>query len=55
MALEAITDSLRREMLLFGVHVAMVNPGAVSTEIVTKARGRHYRSFGDRLAVVLGL
>jgi NAD(P)-dependent dehydrogenase (short-subunit alcohol dehydrogenase family) len=38
MAVEALTDALRREMSLFGVHVAMVNPGAIATGIVEKAR-----------------
>ncbi len=39
MALEAFTDALRREMSLFGVRVAMVNPGAITTNIVEKVCG----------------
>jgi short-subunit dehydrogenase len=42
MALEALTDALRREMSLFGVHVAMVNPGAVATSIVAKVGVFYY-------------
>lgn len=37
MALEAMTDALRREMAFHGVSVSMVNPGAVATRIVAKA------------------
>ena len=35
-ALEGITDSLRRELRALGVHVAIVEPGAVATEIWRK-------------------
>jgi NAD(P)-dependent dehydrogenase (short-subunit alcohol dehydrogenase family) len=35
-ALEGITDSLRRELRPLGVHVAIVEPGAVATEIWRK-------------------
>ncbi|MGE0529422.1 MAG: SDR family oxidoreductase [Bdellovibrionales bacterium] len=37
-ALEAISDSLRREVGRFGVHVAVVEPGAIATPIWEKAR-----------------
>ncbi|XP_077184986.1 17-beta-hydroxysteroid dehydrogenase type 6-like [Paroedura picta] len=33
---EAFSDSLRREMLAFGVHVSIVEPGAFCTSIATK-------------------
>ena len=35
-AMEGITDSLRRELRPLGVHVAIVEPGAVATEIWRK-------------------
>jgi NAD(P)-dependent dehydrogenase (short-subunit alcohol dehydrogenase family) len=35
-ALEGISDSLRRELRPFGVHVALVEPGAIATEIWRK-------------------
>ena len=37
-AMEAITDSLRRELMPWGMHVAIVEPGAVATPIWSKAR-----------------
>ncbi|MBX3020989.1 MAG: SDR family oxidoreductase [Bdellovibrionales bacterium] len=37
-AVEAISDSLRREMVPFGVHVAIIEPGAIATPIWDKAR-----------------
>jgi len=39
-ALEAVTDALRREMIVHGVDVVMVAPGAVRTPIWEKARRR---------------
>jgi NAD(P)-dependent dehydrogenase (short-subunit alcohol dehydrogenase family) len=36
-ALEAVSDSLRREMSPFGVHVVVVEPGAVRTEMLGRA------------------
>jgi NAD(P)-dependent dehydrogenase (short-subunit alcohol dehydrogenase family) len=39
-ALEAVTDALRREMIVHGVDVIMVAPGAVRTPIWEKARRR---------------
>jgi NAD(P)-dependent dehydrogenase (short-subunit alcohol dehydrogenase family) len=35
-AVEAVGDSLRREMMPFGVHVSLVEPGAVATPIWDK-------------------
>jgi NAD(P)-dependent dehydrogenase (short-subunit alcohol dehydrogenase family) len=37
-AMEAITDSLRRELMPWGMHVAIVEPGTVATPIWSKAR-----------------
>lgn len=37
-ALEAMSDSLRREVKGLGVHVALIEPGAISTPIWNKAR-----------------
>ena len=36
-ALEAISDALRREMLLYGIEVVVIEPGAVATPIWDKA------------------
>jgi NAD(P)-dependent dehydrogenase (short-subunit alcohol dehydrogenase family) len=36
-ALEAVSDSLRREIASFGVHVVVVEPGAVRTEMAGRA------------------
>jgi NAD(P)-dependent dehydrogenase (short-subunit alcohol dehydrogenase family) len=36
-ALEGFSESLRREMMLFGIHVTIVAPGAVKTPIWSKA------------------
>lgn len=36
-ALEAVSDSLRRELSAFGVHVIVVEPGAVRTEMLGRA------------------
>jgi NAD(P)-dependent dehydrogenase (short-subunit alcohol dehydrogenase family) len=37
-ALEAMSDSLRRELLPYGVHVALVEPGAIATPIWEKSK-----------------
>jgi NAD(P)-dependent dehydrogenase (short-subunit alcohol dehydrogenase family) len=39
-ALEAVSDSLRRELAPLGVHVVVVEPGAVVTEMLDSASGR---------------
>ncbi len=36
-ALEAVSDSLRRELAPFGVHVVVIEPGAVRTETPGRA------------------
>jgi NAD(P)-dependent dehydrogenase (short-subunit alcohol dehydrogenase family) len=37
-AMEAITDSLRRELRPWGIHVAIIEPGAIATPIWDKSR-----------------
>jgi NAD(P)-dependent dehydrogenase (short-subunit alcohol dehydrogenase family) len=39
-ALEAISDSMRRELLPWGIHIALVEPGNVSTPIWDKGMAR---------------
>jgi hypothetical protein len=56
-AIEGISESLRRELMLFGVKVIVIAPGAVATEIWNKAEtvditrygGTAYESAGNRL------
>jgi NAD(P)-dependent dehydrogenase (short-subunit alcohol dehydrogenase family) len=38
--LEGLSDSLRREMMLFGIDVIVVEPGAIVTPIWEKAEGK---------------
>jgi NAD(P)-dependent dehydrogenase (short-subunit alcohol dehydrogenase family) len=45
--LEGFSDSLRREMLLFGIDVIVVEPGAVVTPIWEKAEGKVLHDFPD--------
>ena len=43
-AIEGLSESLRREMMLFGIEVIIIAPGAVKTPIWSKAeRSRHLR------------
>ncbi|OLP00301.1 dehydrogenase [Mycolicibacterium porcinum] len=42
-ALEAVSDSLRREMAPLGVHVVVVEPGAVRTEMLRRAGTTTYQ------------
>jgi NAD(P)-dependent dehydrogenase (short-subunit alcohol dehydrogenase family) len=37
MALECLSDVMRRELQLFGVHVAIIRPGAIRTELLEGA------------------
>lgn len=38
MALECLSDVMRRELQLFGVHVAIIRPGAIRTELIEGAK-----------------
>jgi NAD(P)-dependent dehydrogenase (short-subunit alcohol dehydrogenase family) len=38
MALECLSDVMRRELQLFDVHVAIIRPGAIRTELIEGAR-----------------
>jgi len=38
MALECLSDVMRRELQLFGVHVAIIRPGAIETNLIEGAR-----------------
>ena len=46
-ALEAVSESLRRELLLFGIDVIVVGPGAVATPIWDKAREINYTAYRE--------
>jgi NAD(P)-dependent dehydrogenase (short-subunit alcohol dehydrogenase family) len=48
-ALEAVSDSLRRELRPWGLHVALIEPGAVTTPIWDKGRDT-----ADRLEAAMG-
>lgn len=60
-ALEAYADTLRRELLPLGVHVTVIQPGAIRTRLLTSAaqslisesRSSIYRTGLDRAASVL--
>ena len=43
--LEALSDSLRREMMMFGIDVIVVEPGAIVTPIWEKAEGKLLQDF----------
>jgi NAD(P)-dependent dehydrogenase (short-subunit alcohol dehydrogenase family) len=38
MALECLSDVMRRELQFFGVHVAIIRPGAIRTELIAGAQ-----------------
>jgi len=60
MALEALSDAMRRELQLMGVHIALVRPGAIKTELFDEvhnlknavANSRFDRFFGRYAAAV---
>lgn len=45
--LEGLSDSLRREMMLFGIDVIVVEPGAIVTPIWEKAEGKLLNEYPD--------
>ena len=56
-SLEALSDTMRRELQLFGVHVAIVRPGAIETEmtegfdaIVNGVENSRYQKHFDKFA-----
>ena len=56
-AMEAVTEALRRELRPWGIHVAIVDPGAIQTEIWGKAIGeaeRQYERWTDRAKELYG-
>lgn len=56
-ALEAITDSLRVELLPFGMHVCMVEPGVIATPIWERSielGGRNLQGAGPELRTYYG-
>ena len=48
MALECLSDVMRRELQLFGVHVAIIRPGAIRTELIEGARNVEVKAAGSR-------
>ncbi len=44
-ALEALSDSLRRELMLYGVDVIVIEPGPIATPIWDKAEAQDYTAF----------
>lgn len=46
-AVEALSDALRRELLLYGIEVAVVEPGAVRTPIWDKAEAQDVSRYED--------
>ncbi|HRY01755.1 MAG TPA: SDR family NAD(P)-dependent oxidoreductase [Beijerinckiaceae bacterium] len=44
-ALEAVSDSLRRELMLYGVDVIVIEPGSVATPIWDKAESADYTPY----------
>ena len=46
-ALAAISDSLRGELHTFGIHVSLIEPGAVKTDIWEKGRQRTHELAGE--------
>jgi NAD(P)-dependent dehydrogenase (short-subunit alcohol dehydrogenase family) len=48
MALECLSDVMRRELQLFGVHVAFIRPGAIRTELIEGAKRVEVDAPGSR-------
>jgi len=45
-ALEGMSESLRRELLLYGIDVILIGPGSVATPIWDKAEGDDFSQYG---------
>lgn len=52
-ALEAMSDALRRELLLYGIDVILIEPGTVKTPIIGKFAGQVERYMGTDYGRVL--
>lgn len=52
-ALEAMSDALRRELLLYGIDVVLIEPGTVRTPIIGKFAGQVERYMGTDYGRVL--
>ena len=50
MALECLSDVMRRELQLFDVHVAIIRPGAIQTDLIEGARQVQIGVEGSRFA-----
>ncbi|MEH6548518.1 MAG: SDR family NAD(P)-dependent oxidoreductase [Pseudomonadales bacterium] len=57
LALEGISDVMRRELILFGAHVAVIRPGAIETPFIAghgniknPVENSRYKEFFDRFA-----
>lgn len=48
-ALEALSDAFRRELMIYGIDVIVVEPGAVATEIWDKAEEEDYSAYADTI------
>ncbi|MBM3623779.1 MAG: SDR family NAD(P)-dependent oxidoreductase, partial [Alphaproteobacteria bacterium] len=46
-ALEGMSDALRRELMVYGVDVILIEPGMIATPIWDKAEGTDLRLFAD--------
>lgn len=50
MALECLSDVMRRELMLLDVHVAFIRPGAIDTDLVAAAKEMPIDAPGSRFA-----
>jgi NAD(P)-dependent dehydrogenase (short-subunit alcohol dehydrogenase family) len=60
MALESLSDVMRRELMLFDVHVAVIRPGAIETNLIEETRvvpidvkGSRFEAFFPRLRTLI--
>jgi NAD(P)-dependent dehydrogenase (short-subunit alcohol dehydrogenase family) len=54
MALECLSDVMRRELQFFGVHVAIIRPGAIRTELSEGAKNIEVRAENSRFEPYFG-